>query len=222
MKTISKLFLFGSCIVAATAAFVAISAQSVENLQGKMLPAFTMTDLNGKKITSQSLRGKVVLIDLWATWCGPCQKASPVMQSLHNKYGGRGLVVIGANTWENNDKTGANARKYRDQHKYTYLFTYNNDDLAKAAVFVVKALHHRGGLLAGPAPGGLPGDAEPDRSDVLYFRRGSIAAESCFSKLGSNPTNTLLTLPCLSSRIMVGIPSTFQALARSSLLYVKR
>lgn len=132
MKTISKFLLFGSSVVVATAAFVAINAQSVENLQGKMLPAFTMTDLNGKKITSQSLRGKVVLIDLWATWCGPCQKASPVMQSLHNKYGERGLVVIGANTWENNDKTGANAKKYRDQHKYTYLFTYNNDDLAKA------------------------------------------------------------------------------------------
>jgi cytochrome c biogenesis protein CcmG, thiol:disulfide interchange protein DsbE len=103
-------------------------AKSPEKLVGKQIPAFSMTTFEGKKISSATLRGKPVILDFWATWCGPCKAASPLMQKLHAKYASKGLVVIGANMGET-DK-GKMAAKYPKEHKYTYTFTKNNDAFA--------------------------------------------------------------------------------------------
>ena len=62
---------------------------------GSEMPAFDLKDLRGKRLSSEELRGKVVLIDFWATWCGPCKKEMPGYQRLLERYGPRGLVVIG-------------------------------------------------------------------------------------------------------------------------------
>ena len=62
---------------------------------GSPLPDFFVKDLQGHEITSTDLRGKVVLIDFWATWCGPCKKEMPGYQKLLDRYGSRGFAVIG-------------------------------------------------------------------------------------------------------------------------------
>lgn len=62
---------------------------------GSQLPEFAVKDLQGRAISSADLRGKVVLIDFWATWCEPCKKEMPGYQKLLNFYGSRGLAVIG-------------------------------------------------------------------------------------------------------------------------------
>lgn len=62
---------------------------------GSRLPDFSATDLNGHKSSSEDLRGKVVLIDIWATWCEPCKKEMPGYQKLLDKYGSRGFTVVG-------------------------------------------------------------------------------------------------------------------------------
>jgi thiol-disulfide isomerase/thioredoxin len=62
---------------------------------GSQMPAFDLKDLRGKELSSDELRGKVVLIDFWATWCGPCKKEMPGYQKLQDEYGPRGFVVIG-------------------------------------------------------------------------------------------------------------------------------
>lgn len=62
---------------------------------GSRLPDFSATDLQGHKVSSADLRGKVVLIDIWATWCGPCKKEMPGYQRLADRYGVRGFAVIG-------------------------------------------------------------------------------------------------------------------------------
>lgn len=59
------------------------------------LPDFTVEDLQGHKVSSSDLRGKVVLIDFWATWCQPCEKEMPGYQKLLDRYGARGFVVVG-------------------------------------------------------------------------------------------------------------------------------
>ncbi len=113
-------------------AMVAVNGQADPSaLKGKALPAFKMTDLNGKAVTNASLKGKVVLFDFWATWCGPCKKASPLMQTLHKKYASKGLVVVGANV---NDAKGA-ASKYKNEHKYSYLFTTGGEELLRKTGF---------------------------------------------------------------------------------------
>jgi thiol-disulfide isomerase/thioredoxin len=62
---------------------------------GSHLPDFSVTDLSGRDVSSADLRGKVVLIDFWATWCQPCKKEMPGYQKLVDRYGSRGVAVIG-------------------------------------------------------------------------------------------------------------------------------
>src|SRR3954471_15729459 len=62
---------------------------------GSRLPDFSAVDLRGHKISSVDLRGKVVLIDFWATWCQPCKKEMPGYQKLADQYGPKGFQVVG-------------------------------------------------------------------------------------------------------------------------------
>src|SRR5215469_16252154 len=62
---------------------------------GSRLPDFSSKDLQGREISSADLRGKVVLIDFWATWCQPCKKEMPGYQKLLDHYGSQGFVVVG-------------------------------------------------------------------------------------------------------------------------------
>jgi len=61
---------------------------------GDPSPAFTLQTLDGKSVTSESLKGKTVLLDFWATWCAPCRQALPELKSLSRKNAGHSLVVI--------------------------------------------------------------------------------------------------------------------------------
>jgi thiol-disulfide isomerase/thioredoxin len=62
---------------------------------GSRLPDFSVKDLQGREISTHDLRGKVVLIDFWATWCQPCKQEMPGYQNLVDRYGARGFSVVG-------------------------------------------------------------------------------------------------------------------------------
>lgn len=57
--------------------------------------AFPVKTLQGARVDPAALPGKVVILDFWATWCGPCVLSIPALQHLHEKYGAQGLVVLG-------------------------------------------------------------------------------------------------------------------------------
>lgn len=101
---------------------------ALAGLQGKAMPAWSMKTVDGKTLNNANTRGRVVLLDFWATWCGPCRAASPTMQALHAKHNRAGLLVVGANGMENT-KGPKPAKDYAAKGKYAYTFTYDNDKL---------------------------------------------------------------------------------------------
>src|ERR1700757_77516 len=59
-------------------------------------PAFTLPGLNGD-VALESFRGKTVLVDFWASWCGPCRQSFPWMNGLEKRYGDKGLAIVAVN-----------------------------------------------------------------------------------------------------------------------------
>jgi len=68
--------------------------QHPEMARARMAPAFAVTTLDGQHIALDDLRGKVVLIDFWATWCGPCREALPHIRDIAKKFEGQPLVIL--------------------------------------------------------------------------------------------------------------------------------
>ncbi len=72
----------------------------IAGLTGKEAAGFKLKDINGKEFNLHSLRGNVVLLDFWATWCGPCLVELPHIEKLHREFKDKGLVVLGINAEE--------------------------------------------------------------------------------------------------------------------------
>jgi thiol-disulfide isomerase/thioredoxin len=83
------------CSVACKVEFLKNPEAFLVSDAGKDAPAFALETFEGGKVTLAGLRGKVVLLDFWATYCAPCMAALPDLQKLHAKYSAKGFTVVG-------------------------------------------------------------------------------------------------------------------------------
>ncbi len=80
---------------AADATGMADEEDNSTQLNGKIAPGFTLPDLNGNKVSLSSYKGRPLVVDFWATWCGPCKVEIPWFEKLHDQYASQGLEIIG-------------------------------------------------------------------------------------------------------------------------------
>ena len=87
-----------------------------------LAPDFSLPDLTGQKLDLSSYRGKVVLLDFWATWCDPCREEIPQFVELQNKYSDRGLQIIGVSM----DDGPEPVREFYQRFKMNYPVVMGN------------------------------------------------------------------------------------------------
>ena len=103
----------------------------------KMAPAFTVTALDGSKFNLDAMNGRIVLIDFWATWCGPCNEELPHMRKIAKEFAGEPLVIISV-SW---DKDEARWKDFIAKNEMTWI-QYRDADQSLSRQFGVESIPH--------------------------------------------------------------------------------
>lgn len=125
---------------------------------GAPAPAYTTVSLDGDSVSLASLRGKVVLFNIWATWCHPCRDEIPELRAIHAKYQARGLELVGVSV--DADGTDDAIRSFMDEFKMTYPVWRDPDERVSTRFLAI----------------GVPATYLIDREGILRWRKtGPIA-----------------------------------------------
>lgn len=92
-------------------------------------PDFTLPDLNGESFNFSELKGKVIILDFWATWCPPCRAEIPHFISLYSRYKEQGLEIVGVALDEGGDKT---VKSFAEDFGINYPILIGNSEVADA------------------------------------------------------------------------------------------
>jgi len=112
-------------------------AQNPALSTAKMAPPFTVVALDGSKFNLDEMGGRVVLIDFWATWCGPCNEELPHIQKIAKEFAGQPLVIISV-SW---DRDEAKWKEFVNKHEMTWV-QYRDADHELSKRFDVNAIPH--------------------------------------------------------------------------------
>jgi thiol-disulfide isomerase/thioredoxin len=102
--------------------------EALKDRMDKPAPLWELPDKDGKMIKLADYRGQIVILDFWATWCGPCRSAMPALNSWMQEKMPKGVQVFSINVWENApDK----ARKYFEENKFSMSLLFGENNLAQ-------------------------------------------------------------------------------------------
>ena len=123
---------------------------------GEPAADFTLSSRSGEPVSMASLKGQVVLLNFWASWCGPCRQEFPLLDTIHKKYKKIGFTVIGLNV----EPDSKDAEVFLKQNPVSFPIVYDpKDDLSK-----------RYGI------GGMPSVALIDRKGIVRWMHKSYVA----------------------------------------------
>jgi len=108
---------------------------SQDGLIGNVAPEFTLTDMQGQKVSLSQFRGKVVIINFWATWCPPCREEMPSMEQLYRDFSAKGLVMLAVNAEENGEQA---VTKFLQRTPYSFPILLDKDSIAQNAYGVFR------------------------------------------------------------------------------------
>ncbi|NIM92079.1 MAG: redoxin domain-containing protein [Candidatus Aminicenantes bacterium] len=122
----SALFIFSLILI-----FLSCAESGITENPGKeypTAPGFTLQDLYGNEISLSDYEGKVVFLNFWATWCGPCRKEIPGFLEIYDQYKSKGMEIIGVSV----DKTGpASVLNFSRQYKISYPVVMSTQKLER-------------------------------------------------------------------------------------------
>ena len=99
------------------------------NKFSEIAPLFSLPGIDGDSINLADLKGKVVILDFWATWCGPCRMAMPELDKFVDNLHSEDIAVFSVNVWENNRK---GAQTFMEQNQYDMTLIYGSRELTDA------------------------------------------------------------------------------------------
>ena len=114
----------------ACSALVSAAAAAVD--VGERAPLFALPTAAGDTVALERLRGKVVYVDFWASWCGPCRRSFPWMNAMNRKYGAQGLTIVAINV----DKKHEDAMRFLSEMPTEFTVVYDAPGAVPAAYAV--------------------------------------------------------------------------------------
>lgn len=121
MNPRSHATLRGLCRVLAVAALGSFVPAALGLSIGDDAPAFALPSAQGAPVALAGLRGQVVYVDFWASWCGPCRRSFPWMNDLQRRYGGRGVAIVAINV----DAKREDADRFLRQYPADFAVVYD-------------------------------------------------------------------------------------------------
>jgi peroxiredoxin len=171
----------GVCLALACALSWTGCSRKVRKSSGKAAPEFTLKDASGQTVHLSDYRGKVVLLDFWATWCGPCKIEIPWFMDFEKQFKNQGFAVVGISM----DEDGWTAIKpYVQNMKMNYRVLLGNDEVSTAY-------------------GGL--DSLP--TTLLIDRQGGIASVHVGVSMGKEEFKNAIVHLLDSSSVRAPVPS---------------
>ena len=111
------------------AAMEKMKEEIAKTMINETAPKFKLRDLDGNEVSLESLKGKVVIVDFWATWCGPCIASMPAMKTVQEKLAANPDVkFVFVDTWETSDNKKQNAADFMTKNKYPFHVLLDTED----------------------------------------------------------------------------------------------